>query len=145
MRLNKIETSEWYNSELDKLHKEDKDVYVKLQLGKRITHGEYEREPKNGFQIINKVNKDTFPLTLDNYEVYEKEDVALSKEQLVVLDWLTDYLVRTRLTIADSIRNLIAGEASDSIFQYWADLTSKEEAEVIKKLADYVLDKGDSL
>lgn len=143
MGLTKIETREWYNSDLDKLHKEGRDIYVKLKIGKRLTHGEYEREPNNGFLVIN--NEDTFPLTLDNYEVYTETTTELTEKQLIVLVWLIHYLERTKLTIADSLHNLISGKANDATLQVWADLSSVEEAEVIRELVDYVIDKGGSL
>lgn len=144
MELTKIETREWYNSDLDKLHKEGKDIYVKLKIGKRLTYGEYKNEPNNGFQVIN--NEETFPLSLDNYEVYtEPTTTELTEKQLIVLVWLIHYVERTKLTIADSLHNLISGKANDATLQVWADLSTVEEAEVIKELTNYVLDKGGRL
>lgn len=145
MELTKIETKEWCNSDLDKLREEGGDIYVKLKVGKRLTYGEYENEPNNGFQLSGLVTEDTFPLNLDNYEVYTIRSPELTTEQLVTLVWLIHYLERTKLTIADGLHSLIHGGASDVTLQHWAELSTVEEAEVIKELTDYVLDKGGRL
>ena len=142
MRLSKVETSKWYNSELDELHKENRDIYVKLGVGERLTYGEYELEPKNGFQVIN--NGDTFPLTLDNYEVYTEITNELNEGQLTVIEWLVNFLDRTGLTIIDGFHSIIENGFNDELHQVLAGLTSKEEAEVASAVAQYVLNKEDN-
>ena len=49
--MRKLDTR-FYNSELDTICKSDNPkVFIRTDLINRLTYGEYENEPKNGFKI----------------------------------------------------------------------------------------------
>ncbi|EME7172533.1 hypothetical protein OUS17_002347 [Enterococcus faecium] len=70
-----------YNSELDTICKSDNPkVFIRTDLINRLTYGEYENEPKNGFQIGIESPVVSI-LDLDKCEVYVDDEINLNDNQ----------------------------------------------------------------
>ncbi|EOB3407698.1 hypothetical protein ACIJDF_002795 [Enterococcus hirae] len=82
-----------YNSELDTICKSDNPkVFIRTDLIKRLTYGEYENEPKNGFQIGIESPVVSI-LDLDKCEVYIGDEINLNEKQQKVLSDLKNDIV----------------------------------------------------
>lgn len=69
--MKKIETNKWCNSELDRiLESEENEVFIKANLVKRVTYGEYLFEPKNGFELDISSDGNPITLNLDKCDVF---------------------------------------------------------------------------
>ncbi|HFD1743926.1 TPA: hypothetical protein QFP15_000500 [Enterococcus faecium] len=82
-----------YNSELDAICKSDNPkVFIRTDLIKRLTYGEYENEPKNGFQIGIESPVVSI-LDLDKCEVYVDDEINLNDNQKMILSNLKNDVV----------------------------------------------------
>ena len=87
-KLMKIRTDVYH--ELDEILNSSTDLYLKAKLTKRLTHGEYVGEPKNGFELV--IGDTVKILNLDKVDVFvQQTPTPLSADQQAVLEWLQIY------------------------------------------------------